>query len=93
MLIEPNESAVLPTSPSSPDPTRILPLGLLLGLLVGHGVAAIRHYNDTKLRHVDDVEETVGAGVLGVLPMSKDLGSERGEARRSKAFHEREALR
>lgn len=93
VLIEPNESAVLPTSPSSPDPTRVLPLGLLLGLLIGYGIAAIRHYNDTKLRHVDDVEETAGAGVLGVLPMSKDLGSERGEARRPKAFHEREALR
>lgn len=93
VLIEPNESAVLPTSPSSPDPMRILPLGLLLGLFLGYGVAAIRHHNDTKVRHVDDVEAVTGAGVLGVLPMSKDLGSERGEARKTKAFHEREALR
>lgn len=93
VLVRPNESAVLPTSPSSPDPTRILPIGLLLGLLVGFGVAAIRHYNDTKLRHVDDVQDVAQTGVLGVLPASKHLGSERGEARRPKAFHEREALR
>lgn len=93
VLIEPNESAILPSSPSSPDPTRILPIGLLLGLLVGYAVAAVRHHNDTKVRHVDDIEAVAGTGVLGVLPMSKDLGSELGEARRSKAFHEREALR
>ena len=93
VLIRPNESAILPTSPSSPDPLRALPLGLLLGLLVGYGVAAVRHYNDTKLRHVEDVEEVAQTGVLGVLPASKDLGSDRGEARRPKAFHEREALR
>ena len=93
VLIEPNESAILPTSPSSPDPMRVLPIGLLGGLILGYGVAAIRHHNDTKVRHVDDVEEVAGTGVLGVLPASKDLGSERGEARRSKAFHEREALR
>lgn len=93
VLIEPNESAILPSSPSSPDPARVLPLGLLAGLLLGYGVAAVRHYNDTKVRHVDDVEEVTGTGVLGVLPTSQDLGSERGEARRAKAFHEREALR
>lgn len=93
VLIEPNESAVLPTSPSSPDPMRILPIGLVLGLLLGYAVAALRHYNDTKVRHVDDIEEAAGTGVLGVLPVSKNLGSERGEARRTQTFHEREALR
>ena len=93
VLIEPNESAVLPTSPSSPNPSRILPLGLLLGLLVGFGLAAVRQYNDTKVRRTEDVEEATGAGVLGILPKSEDLGSERGAADRNKSFHERESLR
>lgn len=93
VVIEPSESALLPTSPSSPDPTRILPLGLALGLLVGYAVAYVRHRNDTKLRHVEDVEEITGSGVLGILPQSQDLGSERGDARRVKSFHERESLR
>lgn len=93
VLIEPNESAVLPTSPSSPNPSRILPLGLLLGLLVGFGLAAVRQHNDTKLRRTEDVEEATGAGVLGILPKSEDLGSERGAADRNKSFHERESLR
>ncbi|MGW3546349.1 polysaccharide biosynthesis tyrosine autokinase [Janibacter hoylei] len=93
VLIEPNESAVLPTSPSSPNPSRILPLGLLLGLLVGFGLAAARQHNDTKVRRTEDVEEATGAGVLGILPKSEDLGSERGAADRSKSFHERESLR
>lgn len=93
VLIEPNESAVLPTSPSSPNPSRVLPLGLLLGLLVGFGLAAVRQHNDTKLRRTEDVEEATGAGVLGILPKSEDLGSERGAADRNKSFHERESLR
>lgn len=93
VVIEPNESAVLPTSPSFPQPMRVLPIGLLLGLLVGYGVAAVRQYNDTKVRRTDDVEEVTGTGVLGLLPVSDDLGSERGDVRRTKSFHEREALR
>lgn len=93
VLIEPNESAVLPSSPSSPNPTRILPLGLIIGLLIGYGAAAVRHYNDTKVRHTEDVEAAAGTGVLGILPKSEDLGSERGDVDRPKSFHEREALR
>ncbi|WP_162786729.1 polysaccharide biosynthesis tyrosine autokinase [Janibacter anophelis] len=93
VLIEPNESAILPSSPSSPNPSRILPVGLLLGLLVGYGLAAVRHYNDTKVRHTEDVEAATGAGVLGILPKSEDLGSERGAVDRTKSFHERESLR
>lgn len=93
VLIEPSESAILPSGPSWPRPTRVLPFGLLAGLAVGYVVAAIRHRNDTKLRHVDDVEKISTASVLGVLPASKDLGSERGKVRHTKSFHEREALR
>lgn len=93
VLIEPNESAVLPSSPTSPNPTRILPLGLILGLLVGFGIAAVRQYNDTKVRRTEDVEAAAGTGVLGILPKSDDLGSERGDVDRTKSFHEREALR
>lgn len=93
VVIEPSESAILPSAPSSPDPMRILPLGLILGLLVGYAVAYVRHRNDTLLRHVEDVEQISGSGVLGILPQSEDLGSEKGDARRVKAFHEREALR
>jgi capsular exopolysaccharide synthesis family protein len=93
VVIEPSESAILPVAPSSPDPTRILPLGLIFGLLVGYAVAYVRHRNDTVLRHVEDVEQISGSGVLGILPQSEDLGSEKGDARRIKAFHEREALR
>lgn len=93
VVIEPSESAILPSAPSSPDPMRILPLGVVLGLLAGYSVAYIRHRNDTVLRHVEDVEKISGSGVLGILPQSEDLGSEKGDARRVKAFHERESLR
>ncbi len=93
VVIVPSESAVLPTAPSFPQPQRILPIGLILGLLVGYAIAAIRHRNDTKVRRVEDVEEITESGVLGILPESADLGSETGDATRTKPFHEREALR
>lgn len=93
VVIVPSESAVLPTAPSFPQPERILPIGLLLGLLIGYAIAAVRHRNDTKVRRVEDVEEITESGVLGILPESTDLGSETGDATRAKPFHEREALR
>ena len=93
VVIVPSESAVLPKAPSFPQPQRILPIGLILGLLVGYAIAAVRHRNDTKVRRVEDVERITESGVLGILPDSQDLGSEPGDASKPKAFHEREALR
>ena len=93
VVIAPSESAVLPSSPSSPDPLRVLSIGLVLGLLLGYAVAAVRHHNDTQVRRVEDVEAITASGVMGILPMSQHLGSERGDVSRTKSFHEREALR
>jgi len=91
--MELNQTALLPTSPSSPRPERILPIGAILGLLAGYGIAAIRHRSDTRLRHPEDVEEATGVSVLGAIPESTELGSDRGDAGPVSDFHNREALR
>ncbi len=88
-----SQNASLPTSPSSPRPERILPIGAALGLLVGFGLAFLKHRNDTRLRDSEDVEAAVGASVLGLLPASDELGSDRGQAGPTRDFANREALR
>ena len=64
-----------------------------LGLLVGFGLAFLKHRNDTRLRDSEDVEAAVGASVLGLLPASDELGSDRGNAGPMRDFANREALR
>ena len=47
--------ATVPGSPTSPVPSRNLALGLLAGLLVGIGIAFVRHTLDTKVREEADI--------------------------------------
>lgn len=86
--------AALPTAPSSPVPARILPIGALVGLLGGYVLAMIRHRQDTRIRNAEDVEENIGASVLGVLPANKALAEEdRSLGKNDLDFQTREALR
>ncbi len=62
------EPAVLPTSPVSPRPMRNLILGLLLGTMVGIGLAALQESLDDSLRTPEDVEKEVGLPLLGIIP-------------------------
>lgn len=87
-------NAQLPTAPSYPRPERILPIGAIAGLLIGYLLSLIRHRQDTRIRSGDDVEEHLGASVLGVIPDSKAIGSSnRSPARVNSEFQTREALR
>lgn len=55
--------------PVSPRPPRNLVLGLILGVLVGLGVAMLRHVLDTKVRTKDDVESLIEhASVIASIP-------------------------
>lgn len=46
---------ILPTAPISPQPTRNLALALVLGLLVGAGLAVLREVLDNRIRSVGDI--------------------------------------
>lgn len=59
--------AQLPADPSSPDVLRNLALGLALGLLLGAGVALLRHVLDTKVRSDQDVRALTDQPLLGAI--------------------------
>ncbi|MFK4763776.1 GumC family protein [Desulfobaculum sp. SPO524] len=61
--------AFLPSSPVNPP--RIAPItsvGVFIGLVVGMIGALVMEAFDTSIGAIDDVEETLGAKVLGVIP-------------------------
>ncbi|RPF26400.1 polysaccharide biosynthesis tyrosine autokinase [Georgenia muralis] len=60
-----------PSSPSSPDITRNLALGLLTGLVIGVGLALVRHGLDTKVRRESDVRALSDRPVLAHVPYDK----------------------
>jgi capsular exopolysaccharide synthesis family protein len=59
--------ALVPTDPSSPNALRNLALGVLLGLLLGIGVAMLRNVLDTKVRSEHDVRAVTESPLLGVI--------------------------
>jgi succinoglycan biosynthesis transport protein ExoP len=51
--------------------SKILGLGLLIGLLAGAGIALIREPFDTRIRNVDEAEEASGLPTLAQLPFTR----------------------
>ena len=68
------DQAQVSNSPVSPQPLRNLGLGLVLGLLLGAGIAILRHTLDTSVRSSAAVEEATGAPVIGSVPFDKSAG-------------------
>ena len=59
--------ALVPTEPSSPQVLRNLALGLVLGILLGLGVALLRNVLDTKVRTESDIRALTDAPLLGSI--------------------------
>jgi len=68
-------AAELPDKPSSPKILQNLGIGLIVGLLLGLGVAVLRHVLDTKIRNEDDVRSLSGSPILGVVAYDQDVSS------------------
>lgn len=61
--------ALLPTSPINPPKTAATgTMGVIIGLILGMVLAFIVETFDTSLGAIEDVEETLGIQVLGVIP-------------------------
>ncbi|MCT2293057.1 polysaccharide biosynthesis tyrosine autokinase [Janibacter hoylei] len=73
----PIQPATAPSLPVSPDPVRNIGLGLLAGLVLGLGLAFIRHALDTKVRGEEDIRAYSDAPMLAGLPL-ESRGSKRG---------------
>ncbi len=65
------ESAQVPGSPVSPDPVRNILLALVLGLMVGVGLAFLLNYLDDKWQSPEEAEQVSGVPTFGVIPVFK----------------------
>ncbi len=59
------DAASLPTSPISPDPVRNLGLAVVLGLLLGIGLAVVRELLDTSIKGPDEINAATDTPILG----------------------------
>jgi receptor protein-tyrosine kinase len=62
--------ATVPSSPITPNKVLNIGLGLVVGLLIGVGVAVLREVLDNTVKGPSDFEE-MGAPVLGLVPYDK----------------------
>jgi protein tyrosine kinase modulator len=62
------ERAVVPHTPVSPNPLRNGLLALMLGLMLGVGLAFLLEYLDDSWRSPEEVEQISGVPTFGVIP-------------------------
>jgi polysaccharide biosynthesis transport protein len=67
------QEAPVPASPSSPKTKRNVGLGVVLGLLLGLGVALLLERLDGRVREPEELEAIYGLPMLGVVPKSAAL--------------------
>ena len=65
------EVATAEESPVKPQKTRVMAMVMVMGLMLGVGLALLRDWTDHRLRSAEEVAACVGAPVLGVVPSMK----------------------
>ena len=78
---EPNvfEEARTPTAPVTPQKTRDIIIGFIIGALLAMAVITIRFISDDRIRTTEDIEKVGKLPTLGLIPlqnMDKDAASE-----------------
>lgn len=67
------DKAVPGTTPVKPNKPLNIALGVIIGLVVGIGLAFFIEYLDTSVKTIDDVERALQSPVLGVIPQNVGL--------------------
>jgi tyrosine-protein kinase len=67
--------AEVPDKASSPKIVQNLGIGLVVGLLLGVGIAVLRDVLDTKIRNENDVGLVTGSPILGVVAYDQEVPS------------------
>ena len=65
--------ALPPAEPSMPRWSIMIPVGLILGLLVGVGLAFLLELTDSSVKTSDDIARRMDLPVLGMIPHADDL--------------------
>lgn len=67
------QRASIPTSPVVPKKMRNLAAGILMGAMLGVGLALLRDQLDSTIKTPETLEEVAGTGVIGYIPFDKKL--------------------
>jgi capsular exopolysaccharide synthesis family protein len=73
MMVSIMEAAVPGLRPVKPNKLLNISLGIIIGLVVGVGLAFFIEYLDTSVKTIDDVERSLQSPVLGVIPQNVGL--------------------
>jgi capsular exopolysaccharide synthesis family protein len=65
------EQAVVNPIPIAPRPLRNTALGIIVGVLVGIGLAFLYDYLDDTIKSTEEAERAYGAPVLGTIPVDR----------------------
>jgi capsular exopolysaccharide synthesis family protein len=69
-MVEVIDTAKPGARPVRPNKPLNIALGVIIGLVVGVGLAFFIEYLDTSVKTIDDVEKALGSPVLGVIPQN-----------------------
>jgi len=85
--LEVMQSAYTPLKPSMPRWEIMIPLGVLLGLIVGLGLAFILEFIDTSIKGPSDIVRRVDLPMLGMVPHHDDVEENIADLRVAFASH------
>ncbi len=84
VITDPAEESLRPVRPNIP---LNIVLGVIVGLVVGFGLAFFIEYLDTSVKTIDDIERTLQAPVIGVIPQNVgSLATDGGDSPHAEAY-------
>jgi len=75
--------APIPRKPSLPQWKLMIPIGVILGLGFGLGMAFLLEFIDTSIKSPSDIHRRMGLPLFGMIPYAEDLDEEIEDVRRA----------